>query len=283
MNFKIIYFLVNIRKTKKKLYQQREREKMTTENTCVRNFEQLVNLKARSRQPIDIQSPQGGLNFKLISNNNVIEKDNEEELVKKPMVKYFSFVNKLYEAPMSLYKRETKSLDSANQIITNSTSTIISSVCSEQNSIDSGCCTRSSTDIQSVSENENEKSFSNEIIDNNEIIKIKNLCQQIFLKNSTQQQHNIKRKKNTKVLTILFDYEDLKNFNSAKFSVSKGESVYLIREFNEKYYLVLKVNNGTLGYIPKDYTIDLKEIKRKLKYNLKKQMMPNFNTKLTQL
>ena len=254
------------------------------EHMCARNFEQLLKLKARSRQPIDIQS-QGGINFKSInshsderSKKNFVE--NEEKEV-KPLIRYFSFVNKLYEAPLSsLYKRETKSLDSANEILKASTSTV-SSLKSDYSN-DSGCCTRSSVDNQSTSEHENSFTMNEDIIDSQEVNKMKTICQQLFSK-TAQQQNPIKRKKNTKLLTILFDYVDSNNFNSTRFSVSKGESVYLIRELNEKFYLVLKANTGTLGYIPKDYTIDLKEIKRKLKNNLKKQATKNFNTKLTQL
>ena len=54
---------------------------MTFENVCARSFVQLVNLKARSRQHIDIQS-QGGLNFNSInrnSNNNDISIDNDDD------------------------------------------------------------------------------------------------------------------------------------------------------------------------------------------------------------
>ena len=277
-NFKIINFIFRLKNNKMTI----------TENmNCIRNFQELSKLKARSRLPIDIHDlqSQSAINFSSI--NNPLKE--QPQLKEEPLVKYFSFVNKLYDRPKIL-KRETRSLEPISDLLKSSSSiSNAEQYCTSVSSDDSGCFTRSSVlSSYSTSPSSSDETDFNEIsfekLDEQEIMRMKSVCHQLFSKQRSldwamQNQQQVKPKKRTKILTILFDFEDNNNLNSKKFSVSRGETVFLIREFNEKYYLVLKVNNGTLGYIPKDYTIDLKEIKRKLK----KQSLQNFNTKLTQL
>ncbi len=272
--------------------------------SSIRNFEQLSQLKAGSRKCIDIndQLSNETINFSQLQQSLEMPKK-QNIIVEKPMNKYFSFVNKIYET--RVFKRSSKSLDNSETLLKSSSSTVSSLLsdlsCLEQcSSNDSGCFTRSSgLSTTDSTDDINELDEVNEV-NEVEVKKMKSLCHEIFGKIKTNQSlkpqisvqtvdlngKRQRRKKTTstaKILTILFDYEDLDNFNSIKFSVVKGETVHLIREYNEKYYLVAKTLNGTLGYLPKDYTIDLKEIKRKLRNNLKKQAMPNFNVKLTQL
>jgi hypothetical protein len=87
-----------------------------------------------------------------------------------------------------------------------------------------------------------------------------------------------------RILTVLFDYESNKpsvnNANCAGFSVKKGETVKVIRDYDAKFYLVA-TQEGKIGFIPKDYTVDLKELKLRLKQNLKEnKYMSNSNFNL---
>ena len=97
-------------------------------------------------------------------------------------------------------------------------------------------------------------------------------------------QTSLKAAAKARVLTVLFDYESNKpsvnNANSAGFSVKKGETVKVIRDYDEKFYLVA-TQEGKIGFIPKDYTVDLKELKLRLKQNLKEnKYMSNSNFNL---
>lgn len=110
-----------------------------------------------------------------------------------------------------------------------------------------------------------------------------------------EQQYNAKKSsRKRRVLTILFDYNApklssfvssvaYKSTVSSDFFVRQGETVHLIEDVNEKYYLVAKISDVSYGYVPKDYTIDLKEVKKKLKTNMRQSCSANFEVKLTHL
>jgi hypothetical protein len=77
--------------------------------------------------------------------------------------------------------------------------------------------------------------------------------------NSNPVQFNNEKRK--KVLTILFDYV------SNGFQVKKNETVKVIRDYDENLYLVASTSNGAIGFIPKEYTVDLEEIKHRVAQN----------------
>lgn len=53
--------------------------------------------------------------------------------------------------------------------------------------------------------------------------------------------------------------------------VRKGEQVKVIRDYDESYYLVAAISTGRIGFIPKDYTVDLKEIRNRVKQQQQQQ------------
>jgi hypothetical protein len=119
-----------------------------------------------------------------------------------------------------------------------------------------------------------------------DINKMKLKCHELFVKfKSCNNLHTmfkysptkLKRKFKHKQLTILFDYCN----NNTDFYVKQGEIVNLIRDLNDKFYVVSKIIDGKLGTVPKDYTIDMKEIKYKVKLNSKR--LSEDNVKLTHL
>ena len=93
--------------------------------------------------------------------------------------------------------------------------------------------------------------------------------------NITSVQFNEEKRK--KVLTILFDYV------SNGFQVKKNDTVKVIRDYDENLYLVAAISNGSIGFIPKEYTVDLDEIKHRVVQNQnaflghEKQMQPLSN------
>ena len=83
---------------------------------------------------------------------------------------------------------------------------------------------------------------------------------------------NVIKKHRTKLLTILFDYEtSCKSYAGTKssFSVKKGQSVKVLRDYDEKFYLVATIPDGRIGFVPKDYTVDLKEVEKRFNSKLK--------------
>ena len=64
-----------------------------------------------------------------------------------------------------------------------------------------------------------------------------------------------------KVLTILFDYA------SNGFQVRKMDNVKVIRDYDENLYLVACMSNGNIGFVPKEYTVDLTELKERINQN----------------
>lgn len=77
--------------------------------------------------------------------------------------------------------------------------------------------------------------------------------------NTNSDQFNVGKCK--KVLTILFDYV------SNGFKVKKNDIVKIIRDYDENLYLVAVISNGAIGFIPKEYTVDLEEIKQRVAQN----------------
>lgn len=263
------------------------------------------------------------INFSSFSDDNkqhIVDVNKSSFQANVNFKKSFSFVSKIYEKRFMQIECQqerltisttTSSSDLENSFLhEKSPSGSSSSSCN-----DSGYCRSSVISVNTqVSEkdeysddndNQTQKLSNEQLITYEDVNKMKKICHQLYarfksLKNVSKSElnatrstnndgkvnNNVKRKEKktrTKVLTVLFDYEDDKNcmyqVPGVKFSVKQGEAVYLINEINEKYYLVSKVRDGKLGYIPKDYTIDLKEIKRKLKNNIKQQA----TVKLTQL
>lgn len=127
-----------------------------------------------------------------------------------------------------------------------------------------------------------------EYLEMDDVNKMKLKCHELFVKFKSFNNLNtlfkcsptkLKRKFKQKQLTILFDYCNISS--GYDFYVKQGEIVNLIREFNDKFYVVSKIIDGKFGIVPKDYTIDMKEIKYKVKLNAKR--LSEDNVKLTHL
>ncbi len=236
--------------------------KMQT-NRLITTFEELSNLEARSRQPIDITNVPMSANRlvePLIQNNST----NTPETTKNR--KYFSFMttnrqftdlNRANELRLKIQLfnelNQANEVKHLNSFSSSSSTTSGESSCEYgQLGMDSGCgssIARSSitecpeTSIEHISLNRN----------NN---------------NSNSKNINNSRKK---TLTVLFDYEtESKTFNEKKcnFSVRKGEKVKVIRDYDEKFYLVATCVNNRIGFIPKEYTVDLNELKQRYKESI---------------
>jgi hypothetical protein len=89
---------------------------------------------------------------------------------------------------------------------------------------------------------------------------------------SRMEQLDIKKKRRKpKTLTVLFDYESYatnplnRSERKLTFAVKKGESVKVIRDYDEQYFLVSTFENGQIGFVPKDYVVDLEEVKENYK------------------
>jgi hypothetical protein len=80
-----------------------------------------------------------------------------------------------------------------------------------------------------------------------------------------------KNRKRPKILTCVFDYESYAtnplNFKEKKvvFRVLKGDNVKLIRDYDENFYLVSQLSTGQIGFVPKEFMIDMKELKQNLR------------------
>lgn len=119
---------------------------------------------------------------------------------------------------------------------------------------------------------------------------VKNLCGKIFAKNevtknsrrSSQSREHLDQsvgslcspKKSNKYVTILFDYETTcRSFSGvqSKFAVSKGQRVKVLRNY-ERDFLVATEVDSQIGFVPKDYTVDLKEVEERFKLNCQKSV-----------
>lgn len=70
-----------------------------------------------------------------------------------------------------------------------------------------------------------------------------------------------------KILTVLFDYESKGKEilgNKVVFSVKKGDLVKVLRDYDKDFHLVAKCSDNSIGFLPKDYTVDLVEVKNKV-------------------
>lgn len=76
--------------------------------------------------------------------------------------------------------------------------------------------------------------------------------------------------KPVKILTVLFDYESKGKEilgNKVVFRVKKGDLVKVIRDYDKDFHLVAKCADNNIGFLPKDYTVDLVEVKNKVLKN----------------
>lgn len=76
--------------------------------------------------------------------------------------------------------------------------------------------------------------------------------------------------KQTKILTVLFDYESKGKEilgNRVVFSVKKGQLVKVLRDYDRDFHLVAKCSDNSIGFLPKDHTVDLVEVKNKVLKN----------------
>ena len=119
---------------------------------------------------------------------------------------------------------------------------------------------------------------------------VKSLCGKIFTRNDTsknsqrsspscEKDQSVSRvcgKKSTKFVTILFDYETTcRSFNGvqSKFCVKKGQRAKVLRDY-ERDLLVATETDSQIGFVPKDYTVDLKEVEERFKLNCQKSFQP---------
>lgn len=226
----------------------------------ITTFEELANLEARSRQPIDI------VNLSKKS-DDLFPRLDEISIQTTPVSsnrKYFSFMttNKQFNEINNKNTNDFKLKIVNNQLVSDlnevtevkhlkhcfSSSSSTSSSASSSSSdygLDSGCGslgTRSSM-IECSSD-----SFSK-------------VCGESV------------KKRTKKILTVLFDYEtESKSYNEClvkcHFSVKKGEQVKVIRDYDEKFYLVATCLGNRIGFIPKEYTVDLNELKQRYKESI---------------
>jgi hypothetical protein len=126
---------------------------------------------------------------------------------------------------------------------------------------------------------------------------MKSICEKLFTKSSplnsnlnlsinrlsnvTEDGSEVHKPKRQKILTILFDYEtSCRNFNGTKnyFSLKKGQNVKVIRDYDEKFYLVATILDGRIGFVPKDYTVDLKEVEKRFNKKHVPALFPTDNS-----
>ncbi|CAF0893893.1 unnamed protein product [Brachionus calyciflorus] len=206
----------------------------------ITNYDELRNLKARCRLPVDIQ----------------LEKEDFLQASVNTHKKYFSF------------------LQTNKNFVSKSKNTESISSCSS-----SGYSSTSSS--PSTSQN-----YTDELFEIN-TDRMKTLCEKVIVKQKsmrksigtietektkTKGRHSIgicqeNTNKNSKYLTVLFDYESHgKEVLNSKvvFSVKKGELVKVLRDYDDNFHLVAKCSDNKIGFLPKDYTVDLVEVKNKV-------------------
>jgi hypothetical protein len=229
---------------------------------AITNFEELGKLKAGSRLPINIyKCTSDTINFTSYIENNknmtttttaIQIHDTQSETNST----YYSYLNKLY---------------------TNNSSLSINSVGSSVSSI-------SSSSISTTTTTNNSSDYDTS---DAEIKYMKSVCKKLLSKQqaavrstrtTTMRQSSTS---NTKLLTILFDYEDA----TENFRVKQGDNVELLKAIlddddvdGQFKYVVRKSLDGSIGSIPIDYTIDLNDIKQMVRFNKKKN-----HVKLTKL
>ncbi len=214
--------------------------------------------------------------------------------------KYFSFMttNKQFNAITqnrrsmeSSYMPKVKPLREFDQMnMTNrlSSSSSASSTCSQVGS-DSGCGS-------SIAARSSILSDCNEAAENEMYVttRMKSLCEKILAKNLSAKNTGLekpvvnaekseeipKKTQRSKLVTILFDYETIsKSYSGVQsfFKVSKGEKVKVLRDY-ERDFLVATIPDGRVGFVPKDYTVDLKEVEKRFKSNLKQQCARSYQS-----
>lgn len=260
-----------------------ENELELSNQKIVTTFDELQSLKPRSRMPIDIQSLKNELNkqqkAKLNYSQSTTRSFNYNMQAKvittqgsPEQRKYFSFmttnkqITNLTQTRRSLNTTEyteNKIIKLNNRYSSSSSS---SSTISTNTELDSGCGS-SITTRSSIHSDANEflKKLNIKTIET-----AKDLHQKSPVKNQVDV---IQKKPRTKFITVLFDYETTcRSFNGSvsQFSVKKGERVKIIREY-ERDFLIATITGGRIGFVPKDYTVDLKEVEKRFKTNLKHQ------------
>lgn len=225
---------------------ERNISKMIRSNRLITTIEELSNLEARSRMPIDITNIQD-----LLTRFDDIKIQNNQEtpISNQNNRKYFSFMttNKQFCDLNRSNSNELKLKIINNQLVNDlnevteikqlkhcfsSSSSTSSSASSDytQMGLDSGC--GSSIARSSIVEPIEE---------------------------------SVKRRK-AKTLTVLFDYET--ESKTSRFAVKKGDSVKVVRDYDEKFYLVATCLDNRIGFIPKEFTVDLNELKQRYKNSI---------------
>jgi hypothetical protein len=239
-------------------------------NRLITTFEELSHLKARSRLPIDIKSvPLSLLNKRSdsILLNDLSESSSASNILLKSR-KYFSFMttNKQF---IDL-KRNDHNNELKLKIINNQLVNDLNEITETTNSKQLKHCfsSSSSTTSSSSSSSSTDYDYANLILDSGCGSSISTLDNSSSTNITTNNNENLLIKKKTKILTVLFDYEtESKNFNEKliKFQVKKGQTVKVIRDYDDKYYLVATCSDNRIGFIPKEYIVDLNELKQRYK------------------
>ena len=239
-------------------------------NRLITTFEELSHLKARSRLPIDIKSvPLSLLNKRSdsILLNDLNESSSASNILLKSR-KYFSFMttNKQF---IDL-KRNDHNNELKLKIINNQLVNDLNEITETTNSKQLKHCfsSSSSTTSSSSSSSSTDYDYANLILDSGCGSSISTLDNSSSTNITTNNNENLLIKKKTKILTVLFDYEtESKNFNEKliKFQVKKGQTVKVIRDYDDKYYLVATCSDNRIGFIPKEYIVDLNELKQRYK------------------
>jgi hypothetical protein len=228
----------------------------------ITSFDQLVTIQPRSRKPIDIKD------FKDFNLTPRRQTDSSTHSNINTNRKYFSFFGNLNNETKKLSSSNTdSSCKSSNDTTTLDSNSLFSPSSSSSSSSASSLNATYINDISIVTSPSNDP-----MTQEQDEITCRNLCNKLY--------RNSVAKNNYKILTIIFDYQEpvmsssnLKN--NKKFNVLKGQNVKVICDYDENYYLVAKMrdtnnneneefnSHNQIGFIPKEYTIDLNEIKQK--------------------
>jgi hypothetical protein len=247
-------------------------------NRLITTFEELSHLKARSRLPIDIKSvPLSLLNKRsdsILLLNDLNESSSASNILLKSR-KYFSFMttNKQFiDLKRNDHNNELKLKIINNQLVNDLNEITETTTNSKQ--LKHCFSSSSSTTSSSSSSSSTDYDYANLILDSgcgSSISTLDNSSSTNITSTTTtttNNNENLLIKKKTKILTVLFDYEtESKNFNEKliKFQVKKGQTVKVIRDYDDKYYLVATCSDNRIGFIPKEYIVDLNELKQRYK------------------
>ncbi|RNA27153.1 hypothetical protein BpHYR1_028974 [Brachionus plicatilis] len=200
------------------------------EPKVITNFDELRNLKPRCRLPIDI----------------ACEQDNLSQPSSSMGKKYFSFL----QTNKNFVNKITESVWSATSSGYSSTSSSPSTSPSYQQDL-------------FIIENDTPTNSLKSPLKQNENSKPK-------IKSKGRHSIDSCQSRPVKILTVLFDYESRGKEilgNKVVFSVKKGQLVKVLRDYDKDFHLVAKCTDNSIGFLPKDYTVDLVEVKNKVLKN----------------